>query len=177
MSDRRSAGFSLIETSIALALLAMIGLALAAMTMASAKLTRFTHEQDVALNAIRSYVESMRGVSLTAIYNDSTTPADYLPADPSFQSVTGEVFKITNEQGTQGIRLFGASGAAVTTTAVGNFTDGTALAFPRDLNGNGSTTEAPAPTSSLLVLPARVKLSWVSSDNTSQSMVMYVCFP
>ncbi|HVY60027.1 MAG TPA: hypothetical protein VHF22_00170, partial [Planctomycetota bacterium] len=84
------AGFTLLETAIALGVLTVVGLALASMILASQRVARASREQDAALGAIRSYVEKMRGLgSPEKVYDDGTTPADYLASGAELRDARG----------------------------------------------------------------------------------------
>lgn len=179
---RGSRGLSLIEVLVALSILSVVALGLISMISSSQQLTNMTRERAIAANAIRSYVEAMRGKSPAQILNDTTTPANFLPSPNLLKGVQGEVFKVNWEDGTHANEVTGTFGSVNTTTPDASFTDGAALAFPRDLDGDGQNTGLPvANPSNLIVLPARVKLTWQSGQGqkvsgTPQSMVVYVYF-
>src|SRR5579859_6001030 len=69
-SEALRAGFSLLESVFALAVLATISLLLVGMIAAAQQFTNVNRERAIAQDALRGYVETMRGVSLTAIELD-----------------------------------------------------------------------------------------------------------
>lgn len=164
----------------ALAILAIIVLALCAMMASSVKLTNLSRERNVATNAVRAYMEQMRTLSMSNLITDNRTPANFLPSPNALKDANGEVWKINYEDGSKGVLVTGTTASSNVTTD-SPFADAAALGFPRDLDGNNTTTTNPVtdPTK-LVVLPARIKLSWSSmvgkQGATPQNVVFYVCF-
>lgn len=176
-SDRtraHEAGLTLIETTVALSILATLSLVLVGSIAQAQRLTNLSRERSVAFDACRSYVEEMRGLTVTAAFNSTRTPADFVPTSTAerLTGVSGEVFKINHEGGTQGRRTLGAAGAGANADAVA-FGDGAALGMPRNLTAKKDTTENPAPTGDLVILPARVRLTWQSAVGGTRTATIY----
>lgn len=185
---RRVRGLTLLEVTVALAILAVVALGLISMIVSSQRLTDLAREKSVASNAIRAYLEAMRAKTLTDVMNDKSTPCDFLVSDRALKSATGEVFKINREDGVGGVRVtgtFGSTGVNVPASAPfpdpGDRDDMSCLGFPpggRDLDGDGKFTSNPVvDASKLTVLPVRAQIRWTSAAGGTQSMVVYACLP
>lgn len=181
VGPRRTRGLTLIETIIALTILAMLAMTLSIMIAASQRLTDEGREKSIASQAIRSYIETKRTLTRAQFMVDTQTPADFLPSATTLKNATGEVFKVNTENSSNARKVAGARGAGVmTVTDAGLGADTTTLGMPRDLSGNGNATENLATsTTSLLTIPTRIKLTWqpyAGKPNQTTSMVVYASF-
>jgi Tfp pilus assembly protein PilV len=177
---RRASGLSMLEVLVAFAVLALVALGMLAMVSSSQRMSGLTRERSVAMNAVNGYIEAMRSKTIGQIYNDRTTPANYLPTDKVWlKNPVGEVYLGMDETGDTAVLVSGGLTSTVDFTATS-----TQLLFARDLDGDGASTTVFDSTTvtSMIVLPAMVKLSWDSmvgdraGSERKMSVVMYVAF-
>ena len=107
---RGEGGFTLLEATLALGILAVAGLALTSAVASQSRLNATARERIIAINAIRAYVEHMRqqypaagSTNMTGFLDDKTTPRDFLPTSgievSAVRDPRGLVLKMTDETG------------------------------------------------------------------------------
>ena len=185
---RASGGFSLIETMVAIAILAVVCMGLMSLMAASTSLTNMQRQRSVAANAIQAYVEAMRGKSIAQIYADTTTPADYIDNSSGaskLKHARGIVVKCDRENGVQatavglvvaGSFTGGSKGSANTTSDI---TFGSATAGSNIFDQFGSPATSASDTTALAFTSGGRDLNGNgnSTDNLKNNMTGVVILP
>ncbi len=142
---RKSAGMTLVEVVVALAVLATVLCALISVLMTSWKLDELTREHEAAANGIVEMAELMRNEDFADLYDY------YSPG-----GVIGNTFDIPELQGD-------LDPPVGTITFIMNedpgSADGDMLGLPLDLDGDGATTTADVRSSHAL-LPIKLNVTW-----------------
>lgn len=151
--DRR--GFSLLEVMVALAVLATLLLGFGSAISAASTHRLVSNERRTAEQALSTYVETLRGLTLAEIVTEATTPTHRPAVDLRDAQWTLTVYD--DEAGPGGA-------------------EGAALGFPIDLNADGDTDDANVPAGNLFLLPARVRLTWTCAVRSPMEVQLYVYF-
>jgi prepilin-type N-terminal cleavage/methylation domain-containing protein len=206
-------GFTLLEVVFAIMVLAIGGLMLTAAMSSSEQMSAMARERSIANSVIRAYVERLRqqypkknsasmvellvrGMpgstdELTSAQLDKTTGGTVERS--VLKNCVANVWFCTDETGANWGPNLTSNVASPTATlaSIGSSTiavaDRTALGLPRDLNGNGTSTETNTITyhytdKTILLVPTKIQLEWTSGSSRSvvagnkQSLTVYALF-
>lgn len=145
----RTSGFSLIELMVSLAVLSIILLGFGGAISASSTQRMMADERRLAEQALSTYVEGLRGKSMTDILAEPSTfnypEAPTSGSIPGLRNVTRTLTTFTDEAGP-------------------GDPDGPALGFPLDLNADGDTDDGGVAAAGLFILPAKLTLTYTTAN-------------
>lgn len=174
-------GLSLVEVIVAAALLATLLLGFLGAWSGAASQRTVAEERRAAREALAAFIEARRAEPLATVLTTGAVPASpTASAGGATRAVlagaTGRFVRF-NDEGpattaprAAGQRVF--SSASLPTTS-----DAAAVGLPLDLNGDGDTTDSAVPASELILLPARVSITWRSALGGEElEEALYVVF-
>lgn len=166
-----SAGFSLIEVVIALAVVAFAGMALMDAMFGTQKLISASKENTYAMNAAREKLEEVRRYTFADIFayynnNAADDPGGAGTAPGNSFTVSGLYVQSGDTDGMAGRIIFPQSG----TNLIETYVD-TSMGMPstgKDMNGDGVINSA-SRNSDYIVLPVKISIEWRSGDGVNRT--------
>lgn len=149
-------GLTLLEVTVALAVMGIGLSALISATMAIDELSLSNQEQLIALNAARQKIAEMKDESFSTLFSQ------YGPGSSS------NTFDLSTLQ--RGALTNGTGKIVFPVNAAGKLDEtvvDTNLGMPQDLNGNGTRTDTDV-SGSYTVLPVRIQITWTSRTGSRE---------
>ncbi len=171
VARRSRAGFTVLEVTIAAAILTLSVGAVTSMLATTNSLTRANAERSAALNAIHSTIERMRATEPSEVFaRFNADPLDDIDLDdPGFQfDVEGLTPQRTDADGFVGEIEFPGDGVLL----IEDFED-VELGMSRDLNGDG-VIDGVDHGDDYSILPVRVRAEWLGASGNQQVEVVFV---
>ena len=141
LDPQRSAGFTLVETMTAVALMTIGLMGVALSVVANARAYDSSVENTVAIQSLRQVAEAIRGA----------------PFGDVVKHYQGLTFESPEIQGEVRVRIF--------LDETDSSPEAAALGLPRDLDGDGAATTTDI-SGSYLLLPIHIELSWQGEGTT-----------